>query len=111
MLSRSQSLRGKDLFQRLFLRGKRIFCGNVGLFSLPTKDGSLKVGVTFKQNAFPKAVTRHRYKRRALAWIRLHLGSLQEGQALVIHFQKPFPPQEERQALPKVLAKLFAVHS
>ena len=90
MLERSNRLRGKELFQRLFSHGKRFFIGNIAGFSLSTKDDTLVIGVTFKQKAFRTAVLRHQYKRRALAWVRNHLAEFPRGRVVVIHFQQPF---------------------
>lgn len=91
MLEKPNRLRGKRLFQEVFTRGKRVFVGGVGCFSLPLKDDTLVVGVTFTQKAFPKAVTRHRYKRLALHLIRKEMPLLPMGKALVFHFQRPLP--------------------
>lgn len=107
MLSREQRLRDKDLFQKVFTRGKRLFCGEVSLLALPIKDARLIVGVTFKQAAFPRSVTRHRYKRRTLAWMRDHACDLPVGKVLVVHFQKPFPLERGRKAIPQALTQLF----
>lgn len=89
MLGKPNRLRGKRLFQEVFTRGKRVFVNGVGCFSLPVKNDTLVVGVTFTQKSFPKAVTRHRYKRVALHLIREELASLPKGKALVFHFQRP----------------------
>ncbi len=89
MLEKPNRLRGKRLFQEIFSHGKRVFIKGVGCFSLPLKDDTLVVGVTFTQKAFPKAVTRHRYKRLALHLIRQEIASLPRGKALVFHFQRP----------------------
>lgn len=89
MLEKPNRLRGKRLFQEVFTRGKRVFKEGVGCFSLSLKDDTLVVGVTFTQKAFPKAVTRHRYKRLTLHLVRELLPTLPKGKALVFHFQRP----------------------
>lgn len=91
MLERSHRLRGKALFQEVFTRGKRVFLDGMGCFFLPLKDDTLVVGVTFTQKAFPKAVTRHRYKRLVMQIMKPRLEQIHKGRALVIHFQKPLP--------------------
>lgn len=89
MLGKPNRLRGKRLFQEVFTRGKRVFVQGIGCFSLSLKDDTLVIGVTFTQKAFPKAVTRHRYKRLALSIIRQEIASFPKGRVLVFHFQRP----------------------
>ncbi len=91
MLGKPNRLRGKRLFQEVFARGKRVFVDGVGCFSLPLKDGTLVVGVTFTQKTFPHAVTRHQYKRRLLHLVREEIPSIPQGRAIVFHFQRPLP--------------------
>lgn len=92
MLGQKNRLRGKDLFQQLFARGQRVFSGPIAGFSLPSKNGTLVIGVTFKQKAFPRAVTRHRYKRCILAWARRHQAEFPQGRAIAIHLSSPVVP-------------------
>lgn len=89
MLEKPNRLRGKRLFQEVFTHGKRVFRDGVGCFSLPLKDDTLVIGVTFTQKAFPKAVTRHRYKRLTLHLVRQAISTLPKGKVLVFHFQRP----------------------
>lgn len=87
MLKRYNRLRGQELFRQAFAQGKRASVGPVTFFSLPQKNGTLVVGVTFKQAAFPKAVTRHWYRRKVYLWVRQYIDQFPSGLALVIYFR------------------------
>lgn len=106
MLERHNRLRGKQLFQEIFTRGKKVFVPGITGFSLPLKDDTLVIGVTFKQKAFPKAITRHQYKRRTMALVRAHLAELPRGRAMVIHFSQPVLGRVT-ESLPKLLNQLL----
>lgn len=106
MLERPNRLRGKQLFQEIFTRGKKVFMPGITGFSLPLKDDTLVIGVTFKQKAFPKAVTRHQYKRQTLAWVRARLDRFPRGRAIVIHFSQPLS-REDSKTLPNSLNQLL----
>ncbi len=88
MLKKPHRLKEKRLFQEVFSRGQRNFIQGVGCFSLPSKNGTL-IGVTFTQRAFPRAVTRHLYKRLTLHIVRPLLPTLSREKVLVFHFQRP----------------------
>ncbi|MEP7162214.1 MAG: ribonuclease P protein component [Candidatus Moraniibacteriota bacterium] len=88
MLPKKARLRAKENFEQAFRGGKTLHLGEILCLFTTEKEKETKIGVAFKGKAFPKAATRHLYKRKILAALRPRLPLLPPHLHLVLLFQK-----------------------
>lgn len=97
MLARRHSLRSARLFNRVFRKNRSFPLGEMlvllGADATETGACGTHIGITFQTKAFPRAHTRHAYKRRILTALRPHLEKLPEGH-IVILFRRRFSRED-----------------
>ncbi len=90
MLPKSLRLQGRGDFEAVFRTRKAVFGPEIGLFFRPTTYIGPRIGFSFKQRVFPRAVTRNFLKRKGSAIMRELVPLLPENTDMVILFHRPF---------------------